>query len=150
MQTKTIVQVGMIAAIYAALTLVFQPISYGPVQVRIAEALTVLPFFMPTAVPGLFIGCLIANIYGNFGLVDIVLGSLATLAAAAITRKMPKLWLAPLPPVICNAIVVGGYLSVLVKMPLWSTVAYVGLGELIACYGLGYPLLLALRKRFGK
>jgi len=144
-------QIGMIAAIYVVLTLLFAPISYGPVmQIRIAEALTVLPFLLPTAVPGLFIGCLLANIIGGLGPLDIFLGSAATLTAAYLTRKMRWAILAPLPPVLVNALVVGGYLSIIFDMPVWLTMLYVGIGQLIACYLLGYPLLLALRKKIGK
>ena len=75
-------QAAMIAAIYVVLCLVFEPISYGAIQTRVAEALTVLPFFTPAAIPGLFIGCLIANVLGGGILLDVVAGSLTTFAAA--------------------------------------------------------------------
>ena len=92
----------MIAALYAALTIALAPISFGPVQFRVAEALTLLPFFMPEAIPGLFIGCLLANFTGGFGIIDIVFGSAATLLAAWLTYEMPNMWLAAIPPVIVN------------------------------------------------
>ena len=76
---------ALIAALYTGLTFVLAPISFGPVQFRVSEALTLLPFCLPEAVPGLFIGCLISNMLGGFGIIDIVLGSAATLAAAWIT-----------------------------------------------------------------
>ena len=90
-----------IAAVYVVLTLVFAPISYGEVQVRISESLTILPFFTPAAVPGLFIGCLIANITGGAIIWDIIFGSVATLIGAIGTYKLRNnRWLAPIPPII--------------------------------------------------
>ena len=101
-------QAAMIAAIYVVLTIVFAPFSFGEVQVRIAEALTILPVFTPAAIPGLFIGCLIGNILGGALLPDIIFGSLATLIGALFTyllRKRSK-FLAPLPPILANIVVV--------------------------------------------
>lgn len=139
---------AMIAAIYAALTVSFAPISYGPVQVRIAEALTVLPFLWPEAVMGLFAGCLTANFLGGLGIWDIGLGSTATLIAAWLTSKTTRPWLAPLPPVLINGVIVGGYLSVLYNMPWWAACIYVTVGQTAACYLLGLPLLhLMLRNK---
>jgi len=83
---KDIALAGLIAALYAVLGLVFLPISFGVYQVRVAEVLTVLPFLTRAAVPGLFIGCMLANVYGGMGWQDIVFGSLITLAAAILTR----------------------------------------------------------------
>ena len=80
-----IVRAALIAALYAALTLALYPISYGPVQFRVSEALTLLPVFMPEAIPGLFVGCLLANLIGSATIWDIVFGSLATLIAAVLT-----------------------------------------------------------------
>lgn len=134
----------MIAALYAAVTILFEPISYGMYQVRISEALTLLPALWPEAVPGLFAGCLIANIFGGNGLIDVVLGSLATLAAAALTRFAPNKFLAATAPVVVNAAVVGVYLSFLLNMPFILSIFYVGCGEAIACYALGIPLLRLL------
>lgn len=145
-KTNFLVQAGMIGAIYVALTVLFAPYSYGPIQVRVSESLTVLPMFTPAAIPGLFVGCIIANIVGGNGLVDIVFGSMATLLAAYLTYKMPKKWLAPLPPVVVNGIVVGFILNYLYGAPLIITMGWVTLGQLIACYGLGYPLILSLEK----
>ena len=142
----------MIAAIYVALNIIFASISYGPVQVRIAEALTVLPFIDPSAIIGLFVGCILANILGPVGMVDIVGGSFCTLVAAYLTSKMKNPKLAPLPPVLINAFGVSIYLHLLFDLPYWITVLYIGIGELIACYILGYPLLILLiknKKRLG-
>ena len=93
---------GLVAAVYAVVTLLFAPLSYGQIQVRVSEALTVLPFLLPQAVPGLFVGCFIANFIGGFGIIDVVLGSFATLIAALITAWMPNVYLAALPPVVVN------------------------------------------------
>ncbi len=141
------VRAAMIAAIYVVITLIFAPISYGVIQVRISEMLMVLPYFTIAAVPGLFVGCMIANIFGGFGMLDIVFGSLATLISAYLVTKIKKKYLVPLPPVIINALIVGAVLSTVLEMPFYMTAIWVGVGQVIACYGLGYPLLLFLEKR---
>ncbi|HDK27288.1 MAG TPA: QueT transporter family protein [Candidatus Atribacteria bacterium] len=141
-----LVKVAMIGAIYIILTIIFAPISYGPIQVRIAEALVILPFIEPSAIIGLFIGCILANIYGGLGMVDIIGGSVCTLIAAYLTSKVKNPKLAPLPPVIINAFGVSAYLCLLFDLPYWITVLYIGIGELTACYVLGYPLLILLIK----
>ncbi|MEW5786164.1 MAG: QueT transporter family protein [Bacillota bacterium] len=138
---------AMIAAVYALLTISFAPISYGMIQVRVSEALTVLPFFTTAAVPGLFVGCLLANIYGGNGILDVVFGSAATLVAAYLTSKIRLKYLAPLPPVLINVLVVGYILHLVLGFPFYLTALWVGAGQVVACYGLGYPLLLILEKR---
>ena len=138
---------AMVAAIYAAMTIALAPISFGPLQFRAAEAMTVLPCVYPEAVPGLFIGCLIANLIGGYGIADIVFGSLATLAAAYMSRRMKQIWLVPLPPVIVNALVIGAVLSKMLGLPFWLTAGEICLGQTGACYGLGIPLLLFLKRR---
>jgi len=142
----------MIAAIYVVLNIIFAPISYGPIQVRIAEALVVLPFIDPSAIIGLFLGCFLANVIGPLGMVDIMGGSLCTLVAAYLTYKVKNPKLAPLPPVLINAFGVSIYLHLIFDLPYWITVLYIGIGEVIACYILGYPLLVLLiknKKRLG-
>ncbi|MFZ5943094.1 MAG: QueT transporter family protein [Bacillota bacterium] len=141
MNTKSITKISLIAAIYAALTIGLAPLSYNFVQLRVSEALTILPFLMPQSILGLFIGCAIANIYSGLGIYDIVFGSLATLLAAYLTRKMPNKWLAPLPPVVINALVIGYMWSFFSDMPFYLTAGYVALGQIGACYLLGLPLL---------
>jgi len=149
--TNNVARAGIIAALYAALTITLAPISYGVYQVRIAEALTVLPFVYPAAIPGLWLGCLIANIFGGNGLPDIVGGSLCTLLAAWLTYLTSRIdnlrvgiALAPLPPVIVNAFGVAAYLSGITGMSYLFVVQMIGLGQLVACYVLGIPLLLYL------
>jgi len=142
---------AVIAALYAALTIGGYGFSYGPVQLRVSEALTVLPFFFPTAIPGLFIGCLTANLISPYGPLDLVFGSLATLLAAFWTSRMKSRWLAPLPPVLCNAVIVGATIAYSETglgpafLPAYAFhAATVGLGELVACYVLGLLLLSVL------
>lgn len=147
-----LVRVAMIAAIYVVLNIIFATISYGPIQVRIAEALVILPFIDPSAIMGLFLGCILANVIGPLGMIDIIGGSLCTLIAAYLTHKVKNPKLAPLPPVLINAFGVSIYLHLLFDLPYWITVLYIGLGEVIACYVLGYPLLILLiknKKRLG-
>lgn len=136
----------MIAALYAVITLVFTPFSYGYGQVRISEILTVLPAFTPAAIPGLFIGCIVGNLGSPLGPVDIAVGSAATLIAAFLSRKMPTKWLVPLPPVICNGLIVGTELHFLLGAPLLLAMLSVAAGEAVACYVGGIPLMLALGK----
>jgi uncharacterized membrane protein len=148
-RTRHLVQASLVAAAYAALTLLLQPLSFGIVQFRVSEALTVLPVLMPAAIPGLFIGCLLANILGSGGWQDIVFGSLTTLVAAVLTWHLRKVfWLAPVPPVVLNSLVVGSYLWLMLgrTMPLAVSCLSVGLGEAGACFLLGLPLLWFLRR----
>ena len=143
-------QAAMIAAIYVVLTIVFAPFSFGEVQVRIAEALTILPVFTPAAIPGLFTGCLIGNILGGALLPDIIFGSLATLIGALFTyllRKRSK-FLAPLPPILANIVVVPFVLRYAygVLLPIPFTMLTVGIGEIISCGILGMIVYTALHK----
>ncbi len=143
-------QGAMIAAIYVVLTLVFAPFSYGEVQVRISEALTILPLFTPAAIPGLFVGCLISNILGGCVLPDIIFGSLATLIGAIGTymlRRQNK-FLTPLPPIIANVLIVPFVLryAYQVPLPIPFMMLTVGIGEVISCGVLGMVLHTALNK----
>ncbi len=148
--TKYMVQAAAIAGIYAALTLLLMPISYGPLQVRISEVLSILPCVTPAAIPGLFVGCLIGNVMSPYGLPDLICGSLATLLAAFFSYKLRNhTWLAPLPPVIANGVIIGAMLHYIYGVPvsLGLCMLWVAAGEAIACYGLGIPLLKYLKKR---
>ena len=132
---------------YAALTILLAPISYGPVQCRVSEALTLLPFYLPEAVPGLFIGCIFANFIGGYGLPDIVFGSLATLIAAFLTLKSKNIFIAALWPVLSNMIIIGTMLHYLIEAPLVMTCIYVALGEAVSCYIVGVPLMKLLERK---
>lgn len=151
MKTKYLIQAAIIGGIYAALTLALPFLSYGPVQIRVSEALTILPVFTPAAIPGLFIGCFAANLLSPYGVIDLVCGSLATLAAAIISYKLKK-WplLVPLPPVLMNGIIVGGMLHYAYGVPnLFACMLWVALGEAAACYIIGLPLMKLLGKYKG-
>lgn len=140
---------AVLAAVYAALTLVVQPVSYGPLQIRFAEALCVLPYFFPAATPGLFVGCVIANTVSPFALWDVPFGSAATLLACLWTGRLRNRWLAPLPAVVCNAVIVGAELAVVYTEAegpaFWAAFGLnaltVGAGELLACGVLGQVVL---------
>ena len=143
--TRSLCTSAVIAALYAALTLLLAPISYGSIQLRVSEAMTLLPIVLPQAIPGLFIGCLIANLYTGM-LTDIIFGSLATLIAAIGTyclRKKPLL--AAACPVIANAVIVGLVLATTFNLPLLLTMGEVALGE-TGAVALGF-LLLGMIKR---
>jgi uncharacterized membrane protein len=175
-QTRFIAQAGVTAAVYAATSLVMiqTPLGYGPVQVRLSEALTVLACLTPAAIPGLWAGTFIANAFmvtqmGVLGLLDVILGSLATLLGAVWTwRYRRNTALALAGPVVTNALIVPAYLPLMLggvagidfyrieqfgldasgtwlTMYLFGVVA-VGLGQAVAVYGLGLPLLAALRR----
>ena len=138
---------GIIAAIYIVLSFVFKPFGFGYIQVRIAEALCILPFFTTAAVPGLFVGCVLSNLlFSEFSVIDMAVGGLATLIAAVITSRIKKEWAAPLPAVLINAVAVGIMLSKLMNVPWAITCSTVFAGQAVACYGLGMPLLFALKK----
>ena len=141
----------MIAAMYVVLCLILRPFSYGEVQVRVAEALTILPYFTSAAIPGLFIGCIIANLLGGSIIIDVVFGSLATLLAAIFTYLLRKQnrFLASLPPIVFNALIVPYVLKYGYGLPF--TIGFmtltVAIGEIISCGILGQILLAALNKR---
>ncbi|HWR84322.1 MAG TPA: QueT transporter family protein [Candidatus Deferrimicrobium sp.] len=201
---------GLIAALYTVVSVALMPISFGVYQVRIAEALTVLPMVTRAAIPGLYVGCLLANVFGGMGWLDIVFGPLITLIAAVLTRlvsRLPngsvasllaglpvaliwvcavyfiasasetwfvivgailviaalvltltfsRLWsrgvnvnifIAPLPPVLLNAFGVSLYLAPLLGFNYWFSVQMIGVGQLIACYLIGLPILITLQRR---
>lgn len=146
-----IVYAALIAAIYVALCYMFNFMSSGAIQVRVAEALTILPFFTPAAIPGVTIGCLLANILLNATILDIVFGTLATFIAAIATYKLRKhKFLAPVPPIVVNALIIPfviryGFGDTSMPIPLMMLT--VGLGELISAGFIGMPLLYALNTR---
>ena len=143
---------AVVAALYAVLTVSLGFMSYLPVQLRVAEALTVLPFFSPYMIAGVSIGCLIANLFSpTVWWIDVLFGTMATLIGAVGTWALSKKnlrFLAPLPPVLANTVIVGTMLTVLSGVPssLWINGLTVFLGEAVSCYGFGLPLLLLLEK----
>ena len=143
-----ICQAALIAALYVVLCLVFKPFSFGAIQCRIAEALTILPVFTPAAIPGVAIGCLLSNILGAH-ILDIVFGSLATLIGAVGTYSLRKrFYLAPIPPILTNTIIIPYVLRFAhaESAPIYLLGATIFAGEIISCGVLGLLLYFALRK----
>ncbi|MDE6419774.1 MAG: QueT transporter family protein [Lachnospiraceae bacterium] len=143
-------QAAMIAALYVVFTLIAAALGLSSmqVQIRFSEALTILPYFTPAAIPGVFIGCLLSNILAGGALLDIIFGSLATLIAAVGTYLLRRQkWLAPLPPIMANTLVVPFVLKAAYGIgPVWLSFITVGAGELLSAGVLGMLLLFVLEK----
>ena len=143
------VHAAMIAALYVVLTYICNlfGLANNAVQLRFSEALTILPIFMPSAVPGLFVGCLLANLLTNCAVWDVIFGSLATLIGAFLTRKLRKTpFFAFLPPIIANTLIVPPIVRLVygseMAMPLIYLTVFAG--EVLSCGGLGFILYRAL------
>jgi len=150
-KTLFIAQAAIIAAIYVAVTMIFSYTSFGPIQLRFSEALTILPVFTPAAIPGLFIGAFLSNTIGGLGPLDMIFGSLATLIAAILTYWIRRCneFLAPIPPIVVNALIIPFVLYYsLDEIPyaIPFMMVTVGVGQILACGLLGTLLYLALRK----
>lgn len=170
-KAEFITQGAVIAAIYVVLVLIFGYWSFGPIQFRVAEALTVLPYFTPAAIPGLFLGCIIANVMGGAVVWDIVFGSLATLIGAVGTYMIRKLegfrmsydlnnsalstykskkykYFAPLPPILANTLIIPFVLKYAYgnEEMLWFFIITIGISEIIVCGVFGMLLLSVLSK----
>ncbi len=154
--TRDLTLAAMVAALYALMGYFgdILQLTFGPVQVRFAEALTVLPFLFPAAAPGLAVGCLITNLLSPYGPVDVIFGTMATAIAAWLTVKMPRWQLAALPPIVVNALVlppmwawaeVGAVNSAFWLACGWNALTFIP-GEALACYVLGTVLLKTLPK----
>ena len=142
---------AMIAALYVVLTFVSNAfgLANGAIQIRISEALTILPYFTPAAVPGLFVGCILSNVLTGCALWDILFGSLATLLGAIGTRILRKSkWLAPITPIVSNMVIVPLVLTYVYEIPggIPYLMLTIGIGELISCGVLGLLLLSVLSK----
>lgn len=142
---------AMIAALYVSLTFVSNALGLasGAIQIRISEALTILPYFTPAAVPGLFIGCLISNFLTGCALWDVIFGSLATLLGAIGTQLLCRWkWITPIPPIAANTIIVPFVLNYVYEIPdgIPYLMLTVGIGEVISCGVLGLLLLSVLTK----
>jgi uncharacterized membrane protein len=148
-KTLFITQAAVIAAIYTVLVMVFSYSSFGPVQFRIAEALTVLPYFTPAAIPGVTIGCLLSNLLGTAEVMDIIFGSLATLIAAVLSYRLRRYkLLVPVPPIVVNALVIPFILKYAYSdaNTIPAMMLSVGAGQLLAVGAIGLVLLFALDK----
>lgn len=145
-----LVQAAMIAALYVVLTIIANALGLASqaIQVRFSEALTILPYFTPAAISGLFVGCILANFLTGAAIPDVVFGSLATLIGAFLTYRLRKhKWLAPIPPIISNAVIIPPVLLFAYGIrPLWFSFITVTAGEIISCGILGMLLLFTLEK----
>lgn len=142
-------EAAIISAIYVVLVFAFSPISFSAIQARIAESLTILPFFTPAAIPGVTIGCLLSNLLTGADILDVIFGSLATLLGAIGSYLLRKnKFLVPLPPIIANTLIVPWILRYAYGAPeaVPFLMLTVGIGEVIACGVLGMILLFALDK----
>ena len=142
-------QAAIIAALYVALTGIFQPISFWAVQFRVSEALCVLPYFTPAAIPGVTIGCFLSNLFFSGNVWDMIFGTLATLIGAFGSYYLRKWkWLVPIPPIVSNAVIIPFVLKYAYHLEdaVWFMVVTVFIGEVCAIYMLGMILLLALEK----
>ena len=148
--TQFLAEAAVIGAIYVVLTLLFAPLSYGEIQIRFSEALTILPLFTPAAIPGLFVGCLVGNILGGAILPDIIFGSIATLIGAIGTYmlRQQKPVYGTLPPIIANIVIVPFVLryGYGVALPIPFMMLTVGIGEVASCHVLGLVLYTALSR----
>ena len=163
---RSVAFTGVVAALYAVLTITLSAVGFGPIQFRIAEVLCVLPYFFPFTTWGIFVGCIIANIFSPYQL-DIIIGPIASLLAAVMTMRIGMVWrargtgdlkykiLACMPPVVVNAVFIGALIAFYiagfsdVKVFLAAMVInglQVGFGQLVVLYALGLPLLIYLPK----
>ncbi|MBQ1484486.1 MAG: QueT transporter family protein [Eubacterium sp.] len=151
--TLFLTQAAVIAAVYVVLTVVFAPFSFKEIQVRLSEALTILPLFTPAAIPGLFVGCLLGNVLGGAVIWDTVFGSIATLIGAVGTYLLRKksMYLAPVPPIVSNTVIVPFVLKYAyqVPLPIPFMMLTLGVGEVISCGVLGVLLGKLLKKHEG-
>ena len=153
MKIRNLTRAAAIAALYVALTYLANALGLanGAVQLRFSEALTVLPAFLPAAVPGLFVGCLLANLLTGVVFTDVICGSLATLIGAIGTRWIAKrnIYLSPIPPIFANTLIVPFVLRFAYGVP--DALPYLFLtifaGEFLSCGVLGLPLIRLLKKR---
>lgn len=153
MKAKKLVTNALIAALYAGCTLALAPISYGVMQFRVSEALTLLPFIRKDTIWGITIGCLLANLLNPMGVnpLDVVFGTIATLLAALVTARCKKVWLAAIPPVVSNGIIIGAMLAYTLTPDTFmaSFAAFglqIALEEAVVCFLLGIPLVSLVRK----
>ena len=148
MSLRNLLLNAAVAALYAAMTLALAPISYGPIQVRLSECLTLLAFYSGQWIPGLALGCLIANLGSPFGVTDMLVGTLATFLSVSLMRFGRNIFLASLFPVVMNGVLIAGELLYLSEIPqdavsVLGTMAYIGAGEFVAVSLIG-PVIFRL------
>ncbi len=138
--TRKIAQIGIIAALYATLTIALAPISYGNIQFRFSEVLTLMAFFNPVFIPGLTLGTFIANLFSPLGIVDVAFGTVATFISVYLVNKSKNLIIASIWPVIVNGIIIGIELYYVFQLPLFLSMAQVAIGEFIVVSVVGVIL----------
>lgn len=141
-----ITKIGIVAAIYVVLTVGFAPFSYGQIQFRVSEMLTLLAFINPIYIWAVTLGTFIANMWSPLGAIDMIVGTLATFLAVYPMTKVKNIWIASLFPTIANGIIIGIQLNILFDFPLIPSMAYVALGEFVVVTILGVPLFKTLNR----
>ncbi|NKF05443.1 QueT transporter family protein [Clostridium gasigenes] len=155
--SNKLVKTAVVAALYTVLTVMLAPISYGIIQFRVSEVMVLLAFFNPLYIGGLTLGCLISNIFGGNGPLDIILGTFATfisVVSISLTSKILKtnkfsLAIASIWPVVFNGVIIGWMLNIVSGAPLLLTMVEVGLSEFIIISIIGVPLALLLKNKYG-
>lgn len=145
-KVKFLTKAAIIAALYIVSTMLFSPIAFGENQVRISEALNILVYFTPSAIPGLFVGCILANLSSPFGIIDIAFGSIATLLAAFTASKIKNKYLVGIPSILFNGLFVGFILYKMASIPFVAGFISVSIGQAVSLYVVGLPLLLLIEK----
>ena len=143
----TLARLAVVTALYAALTVALQPISFGLVQLRVSEILVLLCFYRRDYSIALILGCFIANCFSPMALMDMVFGTLATAIAVIPMFSLRNIWIASLLPVVSNAIIISAELYICYNQPMWLGVLTVGAGELIAVTLVGCPLFKLVIER---
>ncbi|MBQ8170849.1 MAG: QueT transporter family protein [Oscillospiraceae bacterium] len=150
-EVRNLARLAVVAALYAALTIALSGLSFGPIQFRIAEILTLLCFYRKDYSIALILGCFIANCFSPMALMDMIFGTLATAIAVIPMFYVKNIWIASLLPVISNAIIIAVELLLAFNEPIWLSMLTVGAGELVVVTALGCPLfrlMLEKNKRF--
>ncbi|AKA72302.1 QueT transporter family protein [Clostridium scatologenes] len=146
MNIKKLIKIAITAALYAACTMAIAPLSYGAIQFRFSEVMTLLAFIDPIYIPGLVLGCALSNIYSPLGIIDVLVGTTATFISVYMISKTKSLFIATLWPTI-NCVFVGAELYFVLHQPFWISTLYVCLGEFVVVTCIGYPLFRLLLKR---
>ncbi len=147
MKVKKLVKIAITAAVYTVATLAIAPLSYGAIQFRLSEVMTLLAFIDPVYIIGLVLGCAISNLYSPLGIVDVIVGTSATLISVYMISKTKNLLISTLWPTIMNGLIVGAELFFVLNQPFWLSTIYVALGEFVVVTCIGYPLFKLLLKR---
>lgn len=155
--TKRLVKTAIIAALYAILTIILAPISYGPIQFRLSEVMVLLAFFDPFYIGGLTLGCLLSNILGGYGVMDIVFGTIATfmsVSSISLTSKFLKqnkfsLLIASLWPTLFNGVIIGWMLNFVLGVPIFITMLQVAIGEFVVVTILGVSIAIIIKRKYG-